>query len=436
MSTLLDKYTGALFGLAVGDAIGTTVEFQTPGTFLQVTDMTGGGPFNLQCGEWTDDTSMMLCLAASLVETKGFDPGDQMARYVRWYRSGYMSSNGSCFDIGNTVLAALRKFEISRQPFSGSIAANTAGNGSLMRLAPVPLAYRADPAKAIEFSGLSSRTTHGAAVAVDACRYFAALLVGALSGASKADLLSDHYSPVPQYWQSTPLVKEIALVAAGSFKAAQPPVIRGSGYAAHALEAALWAFHNSTSFEEGCLLAVNLGDDADTTAAIYGQIAGAFYGAAAIPAKWTSKIAHHQMIADFAVQLLQLSASAILTTVPQTTPGDFASAVASAQAKWSADKTEVVLAYEAIAALPLHVSLARQGGVNSTLAVTFGPSSYTRPQGAAGIHPGECRPEWLHDDTAAFMVYNYCLAAGLNPVISRCPGHAIGGRNFAVYAAW
>ena len=102
-----DRYLGCLLGLACGDAVGTTVEFSPRGTFTAVSDMIGGGPFNLNAGEWTDDTSMALCLAHSLIEKGGFDATDQMNRYTNWHEHGYMSSNGVCFDIGNTVRSAL-----------------------------------------------------------------------------------------------------------------------------------------------------------------------------------------------------------------------------------------------------------------------------------------------------------------------------------------
>src|SRR5437773_1164620 len=112
-----ERYRGSLLGLAVGDALGTTLEFKRPGTFEPIDDMVGGGPFGLQAGEWTDDTSMALCLAESLIECRGFDPNDQMKRYVRWWREGHLSSNGICFDIGNTVRRALVAFERSGKPF-------------------------------------------------------------------------------------------------------------------------------------------------------------------------------------------------------------------------------------------------------------------------------------------------------------------------------
>lgn len=301
----LRRFTGSLLGLAVADAVGTTVEFEVPGSFAPVTDMVGGGPFQLQPGQWTDDTSMALCLAESLIEKRGFDPADQMQRYVRWRDQGYLSSTGRCFDIGSTVDKSLSRFQRTGNPYAGSTDPHSAGNGALMRLAPVPLYYANDPAQAIERAGDSSRTTHGAPTSVDACRYYAGLIIGALHGASKDDLLSTRYCPLPGYWDEHSLVPEIDEIARGSFKQRQPPEIKGAGYVVKSMEAALWAFYHSDDFRTGCLLATNLGDDADTTAAIYGQLAGAFYGESGIPAAWLDKLAMREFISAVAIQLSQ-----------------------------------------------------------------------------------------------------------------------------------
>ena len=252
MISLEQRYQGCLMGLAVGDAVVTTVEFKQPGTFPFVKDMVGGGPFELNPGEWTDDTSMALCLADSLITCKGFDARDQMDRYVRWWKEGYLSSNGRCFDIGGTVSQALRGYKQTGNPFSGSTDVHTAGNGSLMRLAPVPLYFAHDAEQAIHWSAESSKTTHGASACLDACRYFGGLIVGALQGASKEELLSDTYSPVAGLWNRAPLCPAINAIALGSFKHKAPPQIKGTGYVVDSLEAALWAFHRSTNFKEGC----------------------------------------------------------------------------------------------------------------------------------------------------------------------------------------
>lgn len=303
----IERYRGSLLGLAAGDALGTTLEFQRPGSFAPIAGIVGGGPFDLIPGEWTDDTAMALCLATSLIQCKAFDPVDQLERYRRWYREGHLSCTGTCFDIGSTVRAALQVFERTRQPFCGSTDPLSAGNGSIMRLTPVPLFYASDPVKAIAKAGQSSRTTHGAQEAVDACRHLAALIVGAVSGASREALLSEDYLLNKEGWLQEPLAPKIAEIAAGSYKRKNPPEIRGTGYVVDSLEAALWAFHRSSSFREGALLAVNLGDDADTTGAVYGQLAGAYYGEGGIPAEWRRMIANRSLIEEVADDLYQLS---------------------------------------------------------------------------------------------------------------------------------
>jgi ADP-ribosylglycohydrolase len=317
---LRSRYRGALLGLAAGDALGTTLEFKPPGTFAPIDDMVGGGPFDLEPGQWTDDTSLMLCLAESLLEKERFDAVDQLERYVCWWREGYLSSTGTCFDIGNTTSAALARFERTREPFPGPTDQSTAGNGSLMRLAPVPLVYAFDVDKAIRRAASSSATTHGARAAVDACRYMAGLLVGALSGAPKDELLSPRYCPVPGYWQEHPLCPEVDAVADGAFRYAEPPVIRGTGYVVRSLEAALWAFHRGGDYREGALLAVNLGDDADTTGAVYGQLAGAYFGEEAIPEGWRSKLSRRNTITRFADRLLALRRTLEAEALPTNAP--------------------------------------------------------------------------------------------------------------------
>ncbi len=302
-----DRYRGCLLGLAVGDALGTTLEFKLPGSFEPINDIVGGGPHNLEAGQWTDDTSMALCLAASLIEKEDFDPLDQLEKYTAWHQEGYLSSTGECFDIGNTVFQALQTFQMTWEPYCGSTDSMSAGNGSIMRLAPVPLCYANRPAEAVELSGESSLTTHGAGSAVDACRYLGGLIVGIMNGFVKEEILAKRFAPVKGLWEQQPLDHKIAEIADGSFKRKSPPEIKGTGYVVDSLEAALWAFYHSTSFEEGALLAVNLGDDADTTGAVYGQIAGAYYGQSGIPAHWQQKIHSLDLILETADKLYEMA---------------------------------------------------------------------------------------------------------------------------------
>jgi ADP-ribosyl-[dinitrogen reductase] hydrolase len=280
--TLKDRYRGSLAGLACGDAVGTTVEFRSPGSFAPLTDMVGGGPFGLAAGQWTDDTSMALCLAESLLAQSGFDARDQMGRYSNWWQWGYLSSTGECFDIGATVRTALERFLRTAEPYSGSIDPHSAGNGSIMRLAPVPLFFYPDIEKVIHFSAASSRTTHGAPEAIECCKLLAFVLTRCLAGLPKHEVLNATGLPLQE--------PNVADLAAMRYTEKTQKSICGTGYAVASLEAALWCFNSTATFESAVLAAANLGDDADTTAAIVGQVAGAFYGSGGIPKHWLSRL--------------------------------------------------------------------------------------------------------------------------------------------------
>lgn len=310
---LQDRFLGCLLGLAAGDAVGTTVEFRPRGSFEPLTGMVGGGPFRLQAGQWTDDTSMALCLAASLVECNGFDARDQMERYCRWRDQGYMSSNGRCFDIGNTVANALAGYQRTGNPYAGSNDPHTAGNGSIMRLAPVVMFYFPDLDAVTRYAVESSRTTHAAAECLDACRLFAAMIQRSLQGAPKDEiLLADRTSFTG--------ADKIAAIARGEYLDKAESAIRGSGYVVQSLEAALWCFAHTDSFEQAILAAANLGDDADTTAAVCGQVAGAFYGAPGIPAHWLALLAQRSEIEQLAAQLMQKHTQPAQSYSSQTAP--------------------------------------------------------------------------------------------------------------------
>ena len=297
-----NRARGALLGLAVGDAIGTTVEFKPRGSFKPLTDMVGGGPFGLEPGQFTDDTSMALCLAASLIGN-GFDLQDQMTRYVRWANEGYMSSNGRCFDIGIATRGALQRFQRNGDPQAGSTDPNSAGNGCIMRLAPVPIRYANHPELAIRYSEEQAKTTHQAPECLAASRLFGEILVRALQGQSKEQILAPPLL-------SGKLPSKLELIGRGSYLKKDRQAIRGTGYVVDSLEATLWCFTHTNSFRECVLMAANLGDDADTTAAQAGQIAGAFYGEGAIPAEWVAKLTMMTEIRDMADALAD-------ATIPQ-----------------------------------------------------------------------------------------------------------------------
>ena len=296
-----DRSRGSLLGLAIGDAVGTTVEFRTRGTFPPVTDLTGGGPFHLEPGQWTDDTSMALCLATSLVECNGFDPDDQMRRYCRWMNEGYLSSNGRCFDMGITVRSALLRYQHDANPFAGSTDEHDAGNGCIMRLAPIPIFFLPDIDKVEHFAAESSRTTHGATECVDACRLFSRMLYRALVGQTKNEILlgdADSFTGA----------ERITAIARGDYRSKDESEIRGDGYVVNSLEAALWSFARTDNYRDAVLTAANLGHDADTTAAVCGQLAGAHYSELGIPAEWLDCLALRADITTLAEQLSERTA--------------------------------------------------------------------------------------------------------------------------------
>lgn len=289
-----DRAIGALLGLAVGDALGTTLEFQSRDSYEPITGIVGGGPFHLQPGEWTDDTAMALALAESLAACDGLDEADLMGRFDDWFQNGAFSCTGVCFDIGITTSRALQRWRATGNPHSGATDPNTAGNGSLMRLAPATVRYWRDRDTLRDVAARQSRTTHSAAEAVDACVLWAEMLADAIEGAPRAEVLRNRTGTYSG---------NIAGIAAGSWRGKARDAIRASGYVVHSAEAALWSVGRSCDFPTSVLTAANLGEDADTTAAIAGQLAGALYGASDIPAEFLHPIAWRERIEAVAVAL-------------------------------------------------------------------------------------------------------------------------------------
>ena len=291
-----DRALGAFLGLAVGDALGTTLEFSGRDTLPPVTGMVGGGPFHLAPGEWTDDTSMALALADSLAFAEAFDARDVMDRFVRWWKQGEYSCTGRCFGIGNTTSRALDRYFRTGEPFVGASAPGTAGNGSLMRLAPVALRFFTDRARMDEVAAQQSLTTHAAPEAVDACRGFAGLLSDAIAGRPRAALFA------PRRLEGA--AGAVAEILSGSWRGRSRASIRSSGYVVHTMEAAMWAVARTANFPSAVLLAANLADDADTVAAVTVQLAGALYGLGGIPPAWLEHLAWRDRLLDAARRLL------------------------------------------------------------------------------------------------------------------------------------
>ncbi len=305
-----DRAMGALVGLAVGDAVGTTLEFRSRDSVPRLTDMVGGGPFQLEPGQWTDDTAMALALADSLIACGDLDTSDLMTRFLAWYEEGAYASTGHCFDIGGTTRTALLRFKQTGDPLAGSTDPMSAGNGSLMRLAPIALRYWHDRPALRTAAAQQSRTTHGAPEAVSACVAFADLLADLIAGTPRSEALAAKGGDRDQDGSGTS-TDAIAAILAGSWRGKPRDAIRSSGYVVHSLEAALWAVGRTASFEEAILLAANLGDDADTVAAITGQLAGALYGLSAIPRHWFSRIAMQGRIIGMGTKLLDRTPAAV-----------------------------------------------------------------------------------------------------------------------------
>lgn len=274
-SALHDKIAGSVLGLAIGDALGAPVEFTPRGEFPFVEGYLEGGRFNLPAGAWTDDTAMALCLADSLIHNGGLDAEDLLRRFCNWAEYGENSSTGISVGIGQNTLRVLGDFKRTGRLEAEAFGAKTDGNGSLMRLTPAVCFASHDLETAMHLAAAQSRTTHASPIAEECCRFTAGLIFKLLRGAdyetAKADMLAVGWSEE--------LTEAIGFALAGVDDA----LIPSGGYVLDSLRASLWCVENTNSFENAVLLAVNLGDDADTTAAITGQIAGAIHGYTAVP---------------------------------------------------------------------------------------------------------------------------------------------------------
>jgi ADP-ribosyl-[dinitrogen reductase] hydrolase len=280
-----ERFLGALLGLATGDAVAAATQYRRPGTFTPVGDLVGGGPFALPRGGWSDDTAMALCLADSLLATDGFDARDQMARYRRWQREGYLSATGQCLGITASTARALAMSQWRRQLFSGSHAPDQLDPEPLSRVAPVVMFFLAVEQEAVQLASDAARTTCQAPAVLAACRELGAALFRALYGQPKARILS--------------------AVSAVAGLPAPGKAARGDGGVTEALAIALEAFAATDNFRDAVLHAANYGGNSDVATAACGQLAGAFYGASAIPAPWRESLLLRDVIETYADRLLQ-----------------------------------------------------------------------------------------------------------------------------------
>ena len=282
-----DRALGALLGLAVGDAVGAAIEFSPKPQFAVLDDMAQGGPHRLARGQWTDDTAMALALADSLALAPGLDPADLMRRFLDWRDTGAYSCTGTCFDVGNATSAALERFRRTGDPLAGSDDPDASGNGALMRLVPVAVRHWRDREALQAVAAVQTRTTHGSPATLAASAVFADLLADAIAGTSLPEVLA---STAAERIES-------------GWRGLHRDGIEGSGWVVQSLQAAVWAVSRTSDFRSAVLLAANLGNDADTTAAIAGQLAGAIYGAAGIPPEWLEALAWRERLERAATSL-------------------------------------------------------------------------------------------------------------------------------------
>ena len=281
MSTLKDRLRGSFFGTAIGDALGGPRQFCERDELPLLTQMKPIANFRMPAGSWSDDTSMMLCLAESLTQTgKGAQLLSlQLEYYSKWLKDGYNTPTGKAFDIGGTTRRAIATYNMT-----GKIIADTAdeiyqGNGSLMRLAPIGMMFWDDEEAAAKEARISSMSTHANSLCLEACSMLARAIAKAIQGRSKENILDF----TEDYMLERP---ELESIINGDYMKKTRNQIRSDGWAVSTLEAALWAFYTTETFQDGAILAVNLAHDADTVGAVYGALAGAFYGYEAIPVEW------------------------------------------------------------------------------------------------------------------------------------------------------
>lgn len=295
----LDRAKGALIGLAIGDAVGTTLKFK-PRDSEHVYDMVGGGPFKLKPGQWTDDTSMAICLAEACLESGRVDINLFRDKLVEWYKGGKNSVNHTCFDIGNTTRYALEQYIIHGKGWYGNTSKNTAGNAGLIRQSPAVI-FKWRSLKEIHYvTKNQSKATHCAAESLFSCQLHGFVLYMLLNGYDKETALSPH---------CIPLVSRVLIINAGEYKNKSRDQIRSGGYIIDTLEAAMWSVWNTNNFKDAILLAANLGDDAGSVAATAGQIAGALYGYSDIPEAWLNKLVQKERLVSLSESLFHFGAN-------------------------------------------------------------------------------------------------------------------------------
>ncbi len=294
---LQQRFTGAMLGLAVGEAVAAASHGLARGEFAPLTGMSGGGPAKLPRGAWGDDSAMALCLADSLLSKAAFDPRDQVARYQRWQTQGYLAATGECVGIEPNTARALGAARWRRQVFAGSHDPRQLDPEPLGRIAPVLLYFHADPALALTQAAEAARTTNQAPLVLAAMRCAALVLQRTLAGLDRSSLLALDRKAIGV--PAGPDAARLEQIVDGRFRSMRDEELRPAGDVLDILECALWTLWRARDFRDAVLTAANLGGRSDVTGALVGQIAGARFGAAAIPADWLAVLALRETIAGF-----------------------------------------------------------------------------------------------------------------------------------------
>lgn len=285
--SLENRIRGTLLGLALGDATGASVRSE------------GGA------GSWTQHTALALCLAESLIETGGCDARDQIERYLAWQRDGHLSSDGRPGQATADVARALATYQWRRLPMAGSHDPKDRTASSLPRVVSAAAFAADDPRAAVSLAVECSRTTHQSPVVLDACRCYAALLVGALRGEQPAVLFSGIYEPVPGLWKKKPLKAEITSALASPPPAQPDPRHRGQpADVVHALANARAAVAAAGSADDAIRRAIHASREPALDAALAGALGGAVWGAAALPAERIAMLARVDVIEGLAARLI------------------------------------------------------------------------------------------------------------------------------------
>ena len=325
LPSLASRIRGSIYGVAAGDALGGPVEFRNRGSFPPVTKYRYNAQFDLPPGSWTDDTSMTLCLAKSLVDKKGnFNILDQVNNYVKWFKEGYLSSSGTCFDIGNATRISLSVWQGHLSEGNADAEARgqldvdaaldqeqNCGNGSLMRTAPIALVYHAENEQLLDdYTSRAGKVTHPHATCIESCQVYVRMISAMLKNRDGQISKRALFEVLRTYnWKS-----DILKFTFGKYRTLDDivhtpeSVISSSGFVVHTLEAALWAFFTTENFRDGVLKVVNLGDDADTVGAVYGGFAGAYYGFDDMPEDWVKGLQKRGMIDEVIDGLVKLTA--------------------------------------------------------------------------------------------------------------------------------